>query len=233
MNKSKYPIILNNSKLISVKKIKILLVEDHLIVREAWRYLLIDHPEFDLCGEAGTGEEAIELVAEMQPDVVMMDINLPGISGLNATEIIVSKNPGTRVLIVSMHNQAPYAVAAFKKGAMGYITKSSSTQEVFKALHLISGGQKYVCEELNGVFIDEMIHSTERADLFKLLTRQEKKIIVHLQNGESSKKIAEEMNISRRTVEVHRYHILKKLNLPNTVALVSYMSKYNVNLLAS
>jgi two-component system invasion response regulator UvrY len=213
-----------------MEKLSILLAEDHLLVRQAWRVLLEKQEDYILAGEASTGDEVVELATSLQPDVILMDINLPGISGLDATKIIKEKHPQIKVLIVSMHNQPVYAITALRYGASGYITKSSSTEEVFKAIAQIQNGQKYVCEELNGVLIGELIEEQASQSVFQKLTAQERKVMAFLKHGESSKRIAEEMNISRRTVEVHRYHILKKLNLPNTVALVSFMNKNNLDL---
>lgn len=217
-----------------MEKIKILLADDHLLVRQAWRLLFDIHEEFILVGEASTGDEVIEKAFSLTPDVIMMDINMPGKSGLEATRIITETDVNSKILVVSMHNQANYALESFRSGAMGYITKGSSAEEVFKAIKLVYSGHKYVCEELNGALIDEVIcNKTPVNGGFQRLTSQEKKVISFLCNGDSSKKIAEEMNISRRTVEVHRYHILKKLNLPNTVALVSFMNKNNIDVLAN
>ncbi|RTL58974.1 MAG: response regulator transcription factor [Sphingobacteriales bacterium] len=217
-----------------MEKIKILLADDHLLVRQAWRLLFEKQEEFILVGEASTGEEVIQLASELKPHVIMMDINMPGVNGLDATRIITQNDNSIKVLVVSMHNQVSYALTAFRFGASGYITKGSSAEEVFKAINLAYNNHKYVCEELNGVFIDEVVNNKSTNDTrVKKLTPQEKKVINFLRNGDSSKKIAEEMNISRRTVEVHRYHILKKLNLPNTVALMSFINKNNFDVLVN
>lgn len=213
-----------------MEKISILLVEDHQLIRQAWSILLSKHPQYMLAGEAANGEEAVRLADALQPQIILMDINLPMISGLDATKMIVQKHPEIKVLILSMHSQPAYAISALRNGAKGYLTKSSSAEEVFKAIEVIQNGQKYICKELDGVLIEELINEQNTTAVFQKLTNTEKKVMLSLKAGGTSKMIAEQMNISQRTVEVHRYHILKKLNLPNTVALVNLLNKKKLDL---
>lgn len=210
-------------------KINVLLAEDHVLVRQAIKSLLAIENDYQLCGETGNGYEVVELVLKLNPDIVIMDINLEGINGIDATEQIARLSPGTKVLIISMHNQLPYSLAAIRKGAMGYVTKNSPVEEVFSALKTIHRGRKYICEEMKSLFVDKIINNDEDFTGLEVLTKQEKKIIFFLEKGESSQDIANSLNISRRTVEVHRYHILKKLNLKNTAALVNFVNKNHIN----
>ncbi|MGE5107878.1 MAG: response regulator [Sphingobacteriales bacterium] len=211
-----------------MEKINILLAEDHVLVRQAMSSLLINEAHFQLSGETGNGLEAVAMALQLKPDIVIMDINLTGLNGIDATEQISRLCPCTKVLLLSMHNQVPYVLAAIRKGAMGYVTKSSSTEEVFKALLTIYKGEKYICEEMKNLMDDEMFNHSQELNGLEILTKREKKIITYLKEGKSSQEIADILQISKKTVEVHRYHILKKMNFKNTPALVNFISKcYN------
>jgi len=206
------------------KKITILITEDHMLVRQTWNFLLNSDPRLQVIADCGTGEEAVELARTLRPDVVIMDINLRGISGLEATPLIRKYSPGSKILGVSLHSQPAYARKMMQQGAMGYVTKNSSGEEMIKAIIEINSNRKYICDEIKSILSEQMINGEAVADKMHLLSKREIDIISYIRKGLSSREIAETICISVKTVEVHRYNILKKLNMKNVAALVNYIN---------
>ena len=205
-------------------KITILIADDHTLVRETWSFILNTDPRFSVIAESGSGEEAVELAKKLRPNIVIMDINLPGINGIEATQQIRKFSPGSRILGVSLHTQPTYARKMMQKGAMGYVTKNSSREEMFKAILEIQGGKKYICDEIKNILSEQVISGDDPQTGLNSLSQREIEIISYIKNGHSSKEIADKLNISVKTVEVHRYNILKKLNLKNAAALVNFIN---------
>ena len=208
-----------------MKPITILITDDHKLLRDTWAIIFSNDSRFNLVGVTGTGEEAVNIAKQFRPDIIIMDINLPGINGIDATQQIKKYSPSSKVLAVSFHNEPEFAREIIQKGAMGYLTKNSSQEELFKAIEEILQGRKYVCREIKGILTERMFASEEEAGL-NSLSKRELEIIESVKKGCSSKEIALALNISTKTVEVHRYNILGKLNLPNSAALVNYANKY-------
>ncbi len=207
-----------------MKKITILIADDHTLVRETWSFILNTDERFSVIAECGSGEEAVELSHQLRPDIVIMDINLPGINGIEATHQIRRYSPVSRILGVSLHTQPTYARKMIQKGAMGYVTKNSSRDEMFKAILEIQSGRKYICEEIKNILSDQIINGEEAQTGLNSLSQREIEIINFIKQGYSSKEIGDVLDISVKTVEVHRYNILKKLNLKNAAALVNYIN---------
>jgi DNA-binding NarL/FixJ family response regulator len=208
-----------------MEKITILIVDDHTLVRETWSEILNSDSRFSVISEAGNGEEAIELAGKLKPDVVIMDINLPGISGIEATQQIISHSPTTKVLGVSMHTQPAYARKMMQNGATGYVTKNSSRQEMFHAIEEIFKGNKYICSEIKNILSDQMVNGDDPQKGVNSLSPREVEIVAFIQKGLSSKEIADILSVSVKTIEVHRYNVLRKLNLRNAAALVNFVNK--------
>lgn len=206
-------------------KFSLIIVDDHTLLRETWICILNSDPHFQVVAEAGSGEEAVRLCQSYRPNIVMMDINLPGMSGLTATKEIVKLVPKTKVIGISLHNQPGYAKQMMNAGASGYITKNSPREEMINALLEVASGKKYMCNEIKNILSEELLSGKKEKGL-EVLSKREKEIIRHLITGASSKEIAEAMFISTKTVEVHRYNILKKLELRNTAALVNYINTH-------
>lgn len=204
-------------------KITILIADDHTLVRETWSFILNTDPRFSVIAESGSGEEAVELAKKLRPNIVIMDINLPGINGIEATQQIRRFSPGSRILGVSLHTQPTYARKMMQKGAMGYVTKNSSREEMFKAILEIQEGKKYICDEIKNILSEQVISGDDTQAGLNSLSQREIEIISYIKNGHSSKEIADKLSISVKTVEVHRYNILKKLNLKNAAALVNFI----------
>lgn len=207
-----------------MEKVTILIADDHTLVRETWSYILNTDERFNVIAECGSGEEAVERSKELRPDVVIMDINLPGISGIEATQQIRKYSPASKILGVSLHTQPTYARKMIQKGAMGYVTKNSSREEMFKAIIEVQNGRRYICEEIKNILSEQVINGEDQQTGVNALSQREIGIISQIKKGFSSKEIAENLDISVKTVEVHRYNILKKLNLKNSVALVNYVN---------
>jgi len=205
-------------------KITILIADDHTLVRETWSFILNTDERFKVVAESGSGEEAVELARQMRPDVVIMDINLPGINGIEATQLIRKYSPASKILGVSLHTQPTYARKMMQKGAMGYVTKNSSREEMFRAITEVQQGRRYICQEIKNILSEQVINGEDQSNGVNALSQREIEIIQFIKKGFSSKEIAESLDISVKTVEVHRYNVLKKLNLKNAAALVNYIN---------
>jgi two-component system invasion response regulator UvrY len=206
--------------------IKIFIVDDHTLLREAWKMALAADASFTVVGEAGNGEEAVEMVPKLRPDVVTMDINLPGINGIEATKQVRRMLPGVKVLGISLHNQPSYARKMMLAGAMGYVTKNSTKEEMFQAITEIHQGRKYVCQEIKNILSSQLVDEEEDRIKIEALSLREIEIIRYIVKGSSSKEIAQELFIAVKTVEVHRYNILKKLKLKNAAGLVNFINNH-------
>jgi DNA-binding NarL/FixJ family response regulator len=213
-----------------MEKITILIADDHTLVRETWSFILNSDRRFKVIAESGSGEEAIELAKNLHPDIVIMDINLPGMNGIEATEQIRKFAPGSKILGVSLHTQPTYARKMMQKGAMGYVTKNSSREEMFKAIIEVHSGKKYVCDEIKNILSEQVISGEDQQSGLNALSQREIEVISFIKKGYSSKEISDALQISVKTVEVHRYNILKKLNLKNAAALVNFINNSQLDL---
>ena len=209
-----------------MQQITILLVDDHKLIRDSWSFILNSDPRFSVIAETSNGDDAVEIVKSLKPDIILMDVNMTPVSGFDATRQIIKIAPETKVIAVSMHSMPAYAKRMMQLGAMGYVTKNSSKDEMIKAIIEVSEGKKYICEEVKNILAQkEMDDDSSHGDMNNL-SRREIDIIKLIKVGLSSKEIASQLDISLKTVEVHRYNILKKLKLKNTAALVNFI---NVN----
>ncbi len=206
------------------KKISILIADDHTLVRELWTAMLNSQPDMEVVASCSTGEEAVEKAKELRPDVVTMDINMPGMNGFEAAGLIRKYSPASRIVGVSLHSQPAYAKRMMQKGALGYVTKNSTSAEMIEAIKEVAKGKKFICEEIKRNLCDAVIGEENNNNAIHTLSAREIECIEHIRQGLISKEIAETMKISNKTVEVHRYNILKKLNLKNTAALVNFVN---------
>jgi DNA-binding NarL/FixJ family response regulator len=208
-----------------MEKITILLVDDHRLIRDSWSFILNSDPRFEVVGETSSGEEAIELSKSRRPDIVLMDVNMTPLNGFDATKQIRKFSPGSKVIGVSMHSMPAYAKRMLQLGAMGYVTKNSSKDEMMTAIIEVNSGRKYICEDVKNILAQQELEEGSPATTdMNNLSRRELDIIQLIKEGLSSKEIAIQLDISLKTVEVHRYNILKKLNLKNTAALVNFIN---------
>jgi two-component system invasion response regulator UvrY len=186
-----------------------------------------DDPRFTVIAECSSGEQAIESSQKLCPQLVMMDINLPGINGIEATREILKFLPDSKILGISLHAQPAYAFKMMKAGASGYITKNSPVEEMFLAITEIFKGKKYICKEVKEMLSDNMISGEDEAAILNTLSKKETKIISFIQKGYSSREIAAALFIAVKTVERHRYNIFKKLKIKNVASLVNLVNKYH------
>lgn len=217
--------------IIPMDKITILLVDDHKLIRESWSFILNSDPRFEVIGETNNAEEAVEIAVNKKPRIVLMDINMTPVNGFEATKMIRKSVPATRIIGISMHSMPAYARRMLEMGAMGYVTKNSSKDELITAITEVDNGKKYVCDEVKIILAQQESEedgSSDKADM-NVLSRREIDIVQLIKEGLSSREIASRLEITMKTVEVHRYNILKKLNLKNTAALVNFINAHGFN----
>ena len=209
-------------------KITILLVDDHKLIRDSWSFILNSDPRFTVIGETSTGDEAVEIARNKRPKIVLMDVNMTPVNGFDATKQIRKYSPGSRVIGISMHTMPAYARRMLQMGAMGYVTKNSSKDEMITAIMEVNNGKKYVCEEVKNILAQQELEEEGGYPDMNVLSRREIDIVQLIKEGLSSKEIAQRLDISLKTVEVHRYNILKKLSLKNTAALVNFINSHGL-----
>ena len=215
------------------EKRTILIVDDHPLFREGLKSLLAKHSNYELAGEAGSGEEGLRKAKEIRPDLVIMDIGLPDISGIDVTRNIREILADTRVVILSIHLKIEYITKAFRAGATGYITKESATERLLQCLESVSKGEYFMDPSLAHEVVESLMKSEKEeaksADAgYASLTPREKEVMCLLAEGLSTAVIAEKLFISRKTVENHRSNILSKLDLHSTMELVRYAARYGL-----
>jgi DNA-binding NarL/FixJ family response regulator len=208
-----------------MEKITILLVDDHKLIRDSWCYILNNDPRFQVIGEKGDGNEAIEFVKKTKPQIVLMDVNMTPVNGFDATKQIHKCSPGSKVIGISMYCLPAYAKRMMQMGAMGYVTKNSSKDEMIEAILEVNNGKKYVCDEVKDILAhQELEEEGSGVPDMNVLSQREIEIVQLIREGLSSKEISWRLDISLKTVEVHRYNILKKLSLKNTASLVNFIN---------
>ena len=207
-----------------MEKISVLIADDHKLIRDTWSFILNSDPRFQVIAECGDSEQAVEAAKLKRPNIVLMDINMMPISGFEATEKIRKVSPASKIIGVSMHSQPAYAKKMLQIGARGYVTKNSSKEEMMKAILEVHQGNKYVCEEIKNNISELVLEENRDVPNVNALTEREIQIINLIKDGQSSKEIAGHLNISLKTVEVHRHNVLKKLKLKNSASLVNFIN---------
>ena len=201
--------------------IKVMIVDAHPMVAEGIQSILESYDDINVVGCLPNGRAAIESVAELDPDVILMDLNMPEIGGLSATEILLERQPDTRIVILSMHDNPEYISSALSHGAMGYILKDVPTDEIKLAIDTVMRGERYLCTGAQG--------SLEPKDAAReSLTEREQTILLQLAQGKSNKEVALTLDISVRTVETHRKNIKRKLGISSTAGLTRYAMEHGV-----
>ena len=207
-----------------MQKITILLVDDHKLIRDSWSFILNSDSRFLVVGETSSGEEAVELAREKKPRIILMDVNMTPVNGFDATKQIHKISPESKIIAVSMHTMPAYAKRMMQLGALGYVTKNSSKEEMITAIVEVSNGKKYICNEVKTILAEQEFDANPDLADMNNLSRRELDIIKLIKEGLSSREIALQLDISLKTVEVHRYNVLKKLKLKNTAALVNFIN---------
>lgn len=210
-----------------MKSINLIIVDDHQLVRDGLKSLLSSHPGIVILGEASSGSELLKLLKENQPDILMLDVSLPGMSGLDITRIISTDYPDIKVMIVSMHIAEDFIFTALKAGARGYVHKNASRQELISAIETIHEGKEYFSTQVSDIILKSYIRKAksgvrQESEGIDVLSQREKELLKYVAEGFSNSSIAEKMSISVRTVETHKTNILQKLGLHSIVDLVKY-----------
>ncbi|MCL6544104.1 MAG: response regulator transcription factor [Bryobacteraceae bacterium] len=205
--------------------IRILLADDHALVRRGLHYLLERANGIQVAGEASDGREAVRLAEELRPDIVIMDIGMPNLNGIEATAQIVKKNPAIGVIILSMHADETYLVRALSAGAKGYLLKDSAENDLIRAVHTVHAGKPFFSPAIAQTLLEDYMRRLQQQSLqdsYDLLTDREKEILQLLAEGKSNKEVATLLDLSLYTVETHRSNLMQKLNLHNTAEIVLY-----------
>ncbi len=205
--------------------IRILLADDHTILRAGLRMMLNAQSDMEIVGEAQDGRHAVYEAQRLQPDVVLMDITMPDINGIEATRQIKKLLPEVKVLILTMHEHDEYIFQALRAGASGYILKEAADTELISALHVIQNGQFYLSPAAQSVMVGDYlqrVRTGEEKDSYTSLTEREREILKLVAEGYTNNQIAERLVISPKTVDTHRTHIMDKLNLHSRAELVKY-----------
>lgn len=210
------------------KKIRVFLADDHVLVRQGFRRILEDDPRVTVVGEAGTGLSAMEQCKALKPDVVVMDLSMPDLGGLEATAEILKLNPQTKILILSMYSNENYVRKAFEVGAKGYMLKDAIEIDLTRAVTALAAGESYVSPGISNLVIQGLTSGSfqdQSKDPHERLTLREKEVLLLIAQGKSNKEIATLLKISVNTVAVHRAHVMETLGLHRTAELVLYAVK--------
>lgn len=203
--------------------VKILLVDDHKIMRNGLRKIIESNSQFEVIGEAVNGREGIKLCEKEKPDVVIMDIAMPDLNGVEATHQILSTNPDIRIIALSMHANKQFVAGMLKAGAYGYLLKDCDSDELITAIQMVSRNQKYIAQTISSLLINEYLQTLTENE--SELSGREKEILQLLTEGKSSKEIADILFLSFKTVDAHRKNIMDKLNLRTLPELTKYAIK--------
>ncbi len=203
-------------------QVRVVIVDDHRMVAEGIKSILESYDDISVIGTLSNGREAIEKLDSLNPDVVLMDLNMPEVGGLTATEIMLERRPDTRIVILSMHDNPEYISSALSHGAMGYLLKDVPTDEIRQAIDAVMGGAQYLCTGAKGSIAPKPEGAREA------LTEREQTILLQLASGKSNKEVAGALDISVRTVETHRKNIKRKLGISSTAGLTRYAMEHGV-----
>jgi two-component system, NarL family, response regulator NreC len=208
-----------------MKKVRILLADDHTVMRAGLRALLERQPNLEVVGEGENGRQTVELAVSLRPDVVVMDVGMPVLNGIEATKTIVTQRPATAVVILSVHADESYVMRALKAGARGYLLKDSAATDLISAIQAVSQGKSFFSSKISRILAEDYVRALKQkgvVDSYELLTPREREILQLLVEGKTNKEVASSLNISVYTAETHRGNILQKLNLHSLAELVLY-----------
>lgn len=208
-----------------MNRIRIVLADDHTIVRNGLRLLLEQQSDFQVVGEAPDGREVVRLVESEKPDVVIMDIGMPNLNGIEAARRITNTLPRTAVVVLSMHSDESYVVRALKAGIRAYLLKDSAQNDLIHAIRTVFEGRSFFSPKIRRMLREDFIRRLEEReveDSYDLLTGREREVLQLVAEGKSNKEVAQMLNLSLFTVETHRAHILQKLNLHSVPELILY-----------
>jgi two-component system, NarL family, nitrate/nitrite response regulator NarL len=208
----------------NLKNLRLLLVDDHQILREGIRSCLAPFPDIEIAGEASDGAEAVRKAMELQVDVVLMDINMPDMNGLEALELLQRDVPQAKVLILTVHNNPEYVRRTIRSGARGYLLKDASPSELARAVRLVGEGKSFFSPEVNSALLEMCSENNSETEVTptSLLSEREREVLKLVASGRSTKEIATELDIAFRTVETHRERLMRKLQIHNIAGLTRF-----------
>ena len=208
-----------------MSNVRILIADDHGIVRKGLRLQLEQQEGFEVVGEAVDGREAVRLAEELKPEVVIIDIAMPNLNGIQATAQMVKRNPGLGVIILSMHSDESYLTRALHAGAKGYLLKDSADVDLYRAVEVVAKGKPFFSPAIANTLLEDYMRQLQQRglqDSYDLLTDREKEVLQLLAEGKSNKEVASALDLSTATVETHRTHIMQKLDLHSAAEIVLY-----------
>jgi two-component system nitrate/nitrite response regulator NarL len=210
-----------------MKNIKILIVDDHEVVRDGLKNILLSLNNVAIAGEAANGEDAISFYDSLKPDLVIMDISMPGMNGIEATRIIKENDPNAKILILTMHDNQEYLNQIIRSGAKGFVLKNTDKEELLDAVKTVAGGENFFSKDISKLIIENYIRTAKDSDKNEgykevPLTKREVEILKYIAEGNSNQEIANKLYISYNTVDTHRKNIMHKLSIKNTAGLVRY-----------
>jgi len=203
---------------------RVFLADDHEIMREGICALLRKHPEMEVIGQAADGRSAVDMVKQLQPDVVVMDIGMPNLNGIEATQQMVAENPHIKVMALSTHSDGSVVAKMIKAGATGYMLKESAFSELLDGLRTMAEGKTYLCSKISKVVFADYINllTNPRNEAIDGLTGREREVLQLVAEGHTTRDIAEALRLSPKTVDSHREHIMEKLGIRNVAGLTKY-----------
>ena len=205
-------------------KTKIIIADDHKIMREGLKALIEKQPDMEVAAEAQDGLEVTKLARKLMPQVIIMDIGMPEMNGIDATRQIISENKEIKIIALSMHSDRRFVLEMLKAGASGYLLKDSAFEELVNAVHTVMSGQSYLSPRITDIVVKEYLYNMPKSEstVFNVLTVREREVLQLLAEGKSTKQIASTLNLSVKTVETHRQQIMDKLEIRTVAELTKY-----------
>lgn len=219
------------------KQITIALVDDHMLVRNGIKSLLEEEIDLHVIAEGSNGYEAIDIVNKLQPDILIIDVRMPELNGIDAVREIQKTQSATKAIVLSMHDSEEYILQSIKAGAFGYLLKDTDKKEFIKAIHTVNAGEKYFSGDISNIIVSNLLDnasSTQASEPVSKetnqfgLTKKEKQILKHILSGKTNSEISVLLQNSKRTIETHRFNLMKKMNVKNLMELSSKASQYGL-----
>jgi two-component system response regulator NreC len=219
-----------NNKAVSATKdkIKVLIVDDHPVVRKGLQSCLARQERLKIVGEAVDGDDALRRTRELTPDVVLLDLDLPGLSGLTVAELLRKEAPKVKILVLSVHSHQEYIFRIIQAGAHGYVSKTASPEELLRAIESVSAGETFYAPQVAQAALNELISSGGKKNPFVQLTSREREVLALIAEGQSNKAVARRLGIGVRTIETHRERIMEKLNIHTVAGLTQFAIRNGV-----